>query len=154
MPRGGKREGAGRPSAWKHKETKLVRLPVAILDQLLDIAYKLDSGEPLDFVTDSKPASTPSSLAGQMSVWDVDFVEDVSEELRFPARADGGRWLTTAQAFDRAVSRGCQRNLNGFKGWSQRSPEECLEEYGLRRLDHKSNSRTAPGYEDTLWKSS
>lgn len=55
MPRGGYREKAGRPSTWKSgckfSETKLIRVPTAIADQLLEIAHKLDSGESLDLVT-------------------------------------------------------------------------------------------------------
>lgn len=55
MPRGGHREKAGRPSTWKSgckfSETKLIRVPTAIADQLLEIAHKLDSGETLDLVT-------------------------------------------------------------------------------------------------------
>jgi hypothetical protein len=55
MPRGGHREKAGRPSTWKSgckfSETKLIRVPAAIADQLLEIAHKLDSGETLDLVT-------------------------------------------------------------------------------------------------------
>lgn len=47
MSRGGKREGAGRPSKWMHKQTKLIRVPVAFADNLLDIARRLDKGEPL-----------------------------------------------------------------------------------------------------------
>lgn len=71
-----------------------------------------------------------------------------------PARPDGQRWLSTSQAFERAVIRGCERNKNGFKGWSQRKPDECLAEYQLRRIEnvpgHKRSS-TAPGYEDMDW---
>jgi hypothetical protein len=55
MPRGGYREKAGRPSTWKSgckfSETKLIRVPTAIADQLLEIAHRLDSGETLDLVT-------------------------------------------------------------------------------------------------------
>jgi hypothetical protein len=55
MPRGGHREKAGRPSTWKSgckfSETKLIRVPAAIADQLLEIAHRLDSGETLDLVT-------------------------------------------------------------------------------------------------------
>jgi hypothetical protein len=55
MSRGGHREKAGRPSTWKSgckfSETKLIRVPAAIADQLLEIAHKLDAGETLDLVT-------------------------------------------------------------------------------------------------------
>lgn len=64
MPRGGKRDGAGRPSVWLHKETKLIRVPIAISDQLMDIAHKLDRGEVLEFETNSK-------CVNQMAILDV-----------------------------------------------------------------------------------
>jgi hypothetical protein len=55
MSRGGHREKAGRPSTWKSgcnfSGTKLIRVPIAIADQLLEIAHNLDSGETLDLVT-------------------------------------------------------------------------------------------------------
>lgn len=54
MPRGGKRDGAGRPSAWQHKETKLIRVPTAIAGRVMEIAKKLDAGETLEYVTQSK----------------------------------------------------------------------------------------------------
>lgn len=153
MPRGGKRDGAGRPSGWKHKETKLVRVPVAIADQLMDIAQKLDKGEILDFVTDSKVVQASSHVpASQMTVWEADESSSFSDD-EVPNVANGERWLTTKQAFELAGKRGCNRNLNGFKGWSRRSPGKCLELYGLRKLEHHSNSRKAPGYEDTRWES-
>lgn len=151
MPRGGKRDGAGRPSVWQHKETKLVRIPVAIADQLMDIAHKLDRGEVLDFVTNSVGVQLEAPTAvSQMTVWEADKpTSKLVEEL--PSIADGKRWLTTTQAFERAKERGCERNLNGFKGWSRRSPDKCLELHGLRKLSHHSNSKKAPGYEDTRW---
>lgn len=58
MTRGGKREKAGRPSTWKSgckfKDTKLIRVPAAISDKLLEIAHKLDANESIEFVTKSK----------------------------------------------------------------------------------------------------
>lgn len=49
MPRGGKREGAGKKSEWKHStsasETKLIRVPIVLADDILALARKLDAGE-------------------------------------------------------------------------------------------------------------
>lgn len=45
MPRGGKRQGAGAKSNWKHGKTKTIRVPVSLADAILDIARKLDEGE-------------------------------------------------------------------------------------------------------------
>lgn len=46
--RGGARPGGGGPFKWKHGETKQVRLPIAILDKIMEIARKLDNGEAID----------------------------------------------------------------------------------------------------------
>lgn len=45
MPRGGKREGAGRKPAWKHQPTKPIKVPIALADDIIKIAKLLDSGE-------------------------------------------------------------------------------------------------------------
>lgn len=49
MTRGGKRDRSGRKSTWasgcKFEDTKLIRVPAAIADQLLELAHKLDAGE-------------------------------------------------------------------------------------------------------------
>lgn len=42
--RGGFREGSGRKYKWKSGKTKAVRIPVAILEEVLEYAQKLDSG--------------------------------------------------------------------------------------------------------------
>ncbi len=43
--RGGARPGAGGGCRWKHGRTKLVRLPVALLDQILEVARYMDQNE-------------------------------------------------------------------------------------------------------------
>lgn len=57
MPRGGRREKAGRKSTWtsgcRFEDTKLIRVPAAIASELLEIAHKLDSGEAIDLETKS-----------------------------------------------------------------------------------------------------
>lgn len=40
----------GRKSNWSSGETKAIRIPAHLEEQLLEIARKLDSGEPVDFV--------------------------------------------------------------------------------------------------------
>lgn len=53
MPRGGRRKGAGRPSSWKSgcqfEDTKLIRVPKLIADQVLEYAHQLDDGYNLCF---------------------------------------------------------------------------------------------------------
>lgn len=45
---GGRRENSGRPNNWHSNcpasETKLIRIPIRIADQLLEIAHCLDAG--------------------------------------------------------------------------------------------------------------
>lgn len=57
MPRGGRREKAGRKSTWmsgcKFEDTKSIRVPAAIASELLEIAHKLDSGEVIESETKS-----------------------------------------------------------------------------------------------------
>jgi hypothetical protein len=43
--RGGARSGAGGGARWKHGRTKLVRLPVALLDEILEVARYMDQNE-------------------------------------------------------------------------------------------------------------
>lgn len=45
MTRGGKREGAGRRSAWNHPKTALIRVPEVFVDQVLAFAKELDNAE-------------------------------------------------------------------------------------------------------------
>lgn len=56
MPRGGKRDGAGRPSKWASKvtfkDTKLIRVPKHLVQRLLNIAHKMDRGENIDYLYD------------------------------------------------------------------------------------------------------
>jgi hypothetical protein len=44
MTKGGKREGSGAKPKWKHGKTTVIRVPIAIADEILDFAKKLDSG--------------------------------------------------------------------------------------------------------------
>ena len=43
--RGGIRPGAGNPYKWKHRETKPVRLPIALIPKILEIAQLIDGQE-------------------------------------------------------------------------------------------------------------
>lgn len=56
MGRGGHRDRAGRKSGWNHTETQTIRVPKIFAAQLIDMARRLDSGEPenLTFPTSSE----------------------------------------------------------------------------------------------------
>ena len=64
--RGGARPGAGGGGRWKHGRTKLVRLPVALLDQILEVARYMDQNDgnlpPSDsaLITSGHPSKTLS----------------------------------------------------------------------------------------------
>ena len=51
--RGGARPGAGGGVRWKHGRTKLVRLPVALLDQILEVTRYMDQND------EQLPSSAP-----------------------------------------------------------------------------------------------
>jgi hypothetical protein len=98
MARGGKRSGAGRKSTWQSgcqfTETKLIRVPIVIAEQILDIAHRLDAGETIDFDAQSNHPST-------------DLVTN-SLEMIVAASAP------TASV--NAVKKGVQKNLNSGSG--------------------------------------
>ncbi|MEM9391699.1 MAG: hypothetical protein AAGA02_14570 [Bacteroidota bacterium] len=54
MPRGGRREGAGGRHKWKHGETKTIRVPIELADEILEFAHKLDDGVIIEHETQSK----------------------------------------------------------------------------------------------------
>jgi hypothetical protein len=43
--RGGARTGAGRPRRWKHRPLKMVRLPVAFVEKILEVARYMDQND-------------------------------------------------------------------------------------------------------------
>jgi len=45
MNRGGYRQGAGRKGSWRHGATQTIRIPVALREELLEIARNLDNRE-------------------------------------------------------------------------------------------------------------
>jgi uncharacterized protein YlxW (UPF0749 family) len=61
MPRGGRRENAGKKSTWSSgrsfAETKVIRVPTEFAEQLLDVARRLDAGESIELVTNSIEAN-------------------------------------------------------------------------------------------------
>jgi ribosomal protein L29 len=61
MPRGGRRENAGKKSTWdsgrSFAETKVIRVPIEFAEYLLEMAHKLDAGEQIDLVTSSEDIS-------------------------------------------------------------------------------------------------
>lgn len=48
MSRGGAREGTGPKPKWNNEETTVIRVPIVLKEQLLDIAHRLDRGESIE----------------------------------------------------------------------------------------------------------
>ena len=71
MPRGGYREKSGRKNTWasgcKFKDTKLIRVPRAIADQVLTYAHRLDE-KSLDSVTKSEMMLSGAQLASRFGL--------------------------------------------------------------------------------------
>lgn len=61
--RGGYRHGAGRKGLWKSGETKAIKLPIALIPRILEIAKILDEGgEILELKKDFGTGGTPREL--------------------------------------------------------------------------------------------
>ncbi|NEO34462.1 MAG: hypothetical protein F6K36_29495 [Symploca sp. SIO3C6] len=71
--RGGSRKGAGRKTTWesgcKQEDTKPIRVPKNIADQLLKIAHRLDKGETLESDTKSKSDKVVEEIQCVLSRW-------------------------------------------------------------------------------------
>ena len=56
MPRGGRREGAGRKTKWESgctfAETVVIRVPGGLKNEILELAHRLDAGEQIAFDSD------------------------------------------------------------------------------------------------------
>jgi hypothetical protein len=71
--RGGIRPGAGNPYKWKHRETKPVRLPIALIPKILEIAQLIDGQEYINRVEhefddeEGKPKYYNGYYAGQLA---------------------------------------------------------------------------------------
>ena len=162
MPRGGHREGAGRKGGWKNSETQVIRVPRIFAAQLLDIARRLDLGEPENLVFSVfsvdpvQPIIEPEILQVHPDQMDLfsspsQTIESVTKSNTRPSRPDGLRWLSSEQAWMVAQKRGCERNLEGFRKWSKRHPEKCSESFSLLRLPVLLKGRsTDPAFEDLL----
>jgi hypothetical protein len=90
----------------------------------------------------------PLVSPGQLSFLTREEVELGSQSNVAPVKADGMRWLTSRQAHQKAILRGCVRNEEGFKKWSLRKPDQCSKDFHLRRLDSLTKSNIAPSFED------
>lgn len=77
MGRGGYRENAGSKSSWNYGKTKVIRVPVALADQILEIARILDSGKALEDVTASKMVNLSGISIHQLKNGPAVYIQDL-----------------------------------------------------------------------------
>jgi len=66
--RGGARTGAGRPRSWKHRPLKMVRLPVAFVEKILEVARYMDQNDgQLPFSEASEASEASMVISGHPS---------------------------------------------------------------------------------------
>ena len=171
MSRGGNREGAGRKAGWKNSETQVIRVPKILAAQILDIARSLDLGfqvvltspevdqaiQPIAEIQVEDPHRDQMDLFSLAALTNDSVTQ--SENLNLDSvtksnipssKPDGKRWLSSKDAWSLAQKRGCERNLPGFKRWSERNPDKCIQVFSLRRLLSIRGTSAAPTFEDLL----
>jgi hypothetical protein len=88
--RGGARPNAGRKSGWSTSDTQTIRVPKKLSEQLIEIAKKLDSGNEIEFETNSiSPAL--DKLEKVISKW---------LEKRKMISRNTGKWNTAHKILD------------------------------------------------------
>lgn len=86
MGRGGSRKGAGRKSPWNHTKTELIRVPKEFVEQVLDLARKLDEGNPIEDKPLKEEETPVSDLAntqpprGQLNLLEGYFASSIISE--------------------------------------------------------------------------
>ena len=66
--RGGSRLNAGRKSNWSTSETQTIRVPISLVNPILQMAHKLDSGQNIESDTKSNSLS-------------LEYLESIKEKL-------------------------------------------------------------------------
>ncbi|QFS52526.1 hypothetical protein [Nostoc sphaeroides] len=69
--RGGRRENAGRKSIWKNKDTITIRVPRAILFQVIEVAHRIDSGENIELNTESITEESQKVIKSKASINEI-----------------------------------------------------------------------------------
>jgi hypothetical protein len=119
-----------------------------VLDSVTDsLSPRLESATDssnsiLEFVTE------PLSLLLESVTESNLLLDSVTDSTPPPSKPDGKRWLSSEQAWNIARERGFDRNLQGFRNWSQRHPDKCLNLFSFRRLTSIRGKSSAPAFED------
>ena len=77
MPRGGKRPGAGSKPTWKNGKTKTIRVPIAIAEEILELAKELDDKGVIERDTDSKVLDLSGIIAPEIRGRRFVFLDDL-----------------------------------------------------------------------------
>lgn len=77
MPRGGKRPGAGSKPTWKNGKTKTIRVPIAIAEEVLELAKELDEKGVIERDTDSKVLDLSGIIAPEIRGRRFVFLDDL-----------------------------------------------------------------------------
>lgn len=110
MPRGGRREKAGRKSGWVNSETQLIRVPKILANRLLEIAKYLDQGNEIHLIEKQIEPEQPISsemmeletLVAQLSI----FPTEQGNELDLLPQDDRGELESLPQSLTgRALAR-------------------------------------------------
>lgn len=108
--RGGQREGAGRKSAWKNGETQTIRVPKILVAQLLEIAKRLDEGELIDFVSQSKLKIESVSKSSSRAIASVTGSSEACPHCGVADwRIEGYRTVKSGQRKQKRQCRNCDR---------------------------------------------
>src|SRR5436190_9662955 len=119
MSRGGKREKAGRPSSWasgcKFEDTKLIRVPAAIADRLLEIAHRLDANEFFELETKLSVKLETETKSERVSSVSANWVQRPDSKERPPCPVCGSARLKSKGIRgdkQRYVCQTCGKNLS------------------------------------------
>lgn len=99
MPRGGKREKAGRKSEWPSgcpfANTTVIRIPKELKEKVVEFAKKLDAGQILDLDTESNiDKVTESKNSGQLSLF-IDVLNRWIKEIS--SRSTDKEWIKVTE---------------------------------------------------------
>ena len=121
MPRGGRRDGAGRKSTWvsgcKFEDTKLIRVPVAIADRLLEIAHKLDSGMVIGLETESlreELESLKRQVNSQSEARQLELIDNISKHYSLDDLIQKGKDIISDESLVRSKDKSSVRKYFGL----------------------------------------
>jgi hypothetical protein len=121
MPRGGRRDGSGRKSTWvsgcKFEDTKLIRVPTAIANKLLEIAHKLDSGEIIDLETESlrdELENLKRQVTNQSEARQLELIGDTTKHYSLDDLIQKGKRIISNESCVRSKDRSSVRKYFGL----------------------------------------